>query len=126
MAIDSGLTGVTFTRPSLVKPQFADECDLSKIVSRFIRSGELPNLAVRRPLSVQDIISIDTDFGTIQLQRVKVIQAFEQLPLETREKFLHDPERWLDSLTAGNSPAENPQAENPPAENPSAENPPAE
>lgn len=121
MAIDSGLTGVTFTRPSLVKPQFADECDLSKIVSRFIRSGELPNLAVRRPLSVQDTVDMDTDFDMIQLKRVKVIQAFEQLPLEIREKFLHDPERLLDSLTVENPPAEDPPPEDPSPEDPSPE-----
>ena len=60
VVIDCGLDGLTFTKPSLTKPQFADECDLSLIVRRFLRTGQLPD-SVSRP-QIEDATDMPSDF----------------------------------------------------------------
>ena len=37
-----GIDGLTFTQPSLVKPQFAEDADIGNIVKRFTKTGQLP------------------------------------------------------------------------------------
>lgn len=87
--------GLTFKRPSLVKVQFADECDLSKIISKFMRTGELPNLSVKKPLNI-DATNLSEDFQAFQEWKVNLSNAFEAEPLEVREAFQHDVERWAE------------------------------
>lgn len=93
---DSGLTGLTFKRPSLVKVQFADECDISLIVKRFVRTGELPNLAVKTPLKIADATMLPEDFQALQEQHVAAVRLFESEPLALREFFNHDPAKYFD------------------------------
>lgn len=93
---DSGLTGLTFKRPSLVKIQFADECDLSLIVKRFVRTGELPNLVVKSPLKIADTTMLPEDFQALQEQQVAAVRLFESEPLELQELFHHDVGSYFD------------------------------
>lgn len=91
--MDCGLDGLTFTQPSLCKPQFAAECDLGGIVKRFIRTGELPQMR-QRP-TIQDALNIPDDFFEAMRPATEVRQAFDQLPLDVRNKFNNDPELWF-------------------------------
>lgn len=93
---DSGLDGLTFKRPSLVKVQFADECDISLIVKRFVRTGELPNLAVKTPLKIADATMLPEDFQALQEHTVAAVRLFESEPLALREFFNHDPSKYFD------------------------------
>lgn len=93
---DSGLTGLTFKRPSLVKVQFADECDISLIVKRFVRTGELPNLAVKTPLKIADTSMLPEDFQALQEQNVAAVRLFESEPIELQELFHHDAGAYFD------------------------------
>lgn len=91
--MDCGLDGLTFTQPSLCKPQFAAECDLGGIVKRFIRTGELPQFR-QRP-TIEDASAIPDDFFAAMQPATEVRQMFDQLPLEVRNKFNNDPEAWF-------------------------------
>lgn len=91
--MDCGLDGLTFTQPSLAKPQFADECNIGNIVKRFIRTGELPQMR-QRP-TIADATNIPDDFFEAMRPAVEVRQAFDQQPLEVRNKFNNDPELWF-------------------------------
>lgn len=93
---DCGLTGLTFTQPSLVKPQFAADCDLHNIIDRFMRTGQLPP-SHERP-SIEDATTLPDNFQDVMDTAVKVRQQFDMLPAEEREKFGDDPDAWLASV----------------------------
>lgn len=94
--MDCGLDGKTFHKPSLCKPQFAADCDLSTIVQRFLKTGQLPNVGSRRPIE-GDFTGVG-DFQSIQDSTARLTQDFEQLPSEEREKYNNDPAVWLESI----------------------------
>ena len=93
---DSGLTGLTFERPSLVKKQFADECDLGKIVQRFVRTGELPNVHVKQPLPFQDISAAPQDFQAAMEFKVMASNMFEAEPQQIKDIFQGSVERYME------------------------------
>lgn len=92
---DCGLNGLTFDQPSLVKPQFADECSISNIIDKFMRTGQLPD-SPSRP-TIDSIEGLPQDFGELQDRIAAAKQAFETLPLEERNKYNNNPEAWLES-----------------------------
>lgn len=112
VVIDCGLDGLTFTKPSLTKPQFADECDLSLIVRRFLRTGQLPE-TVSRP-QIKDATDMPSDFFGALEPAVKAQQQFDALPLEVRNSFNNDALQWFEAAVkaAGDKPADKP-AESP-------------
>lgn len=93
---DCGLDGLTFKRPSLVKSQFGDECDLNKIVQRFLKTGALPNLAVRQPLPIQDATLLPQDFAELKQRNIDASNMFERESQELRDFFQNSVERYLD------------------------------
>lgn len=93
---DCGLDGLTFHLPSRTKPQFASDCDLSTIVRRFLKTGELPQLHHKPEISDATVVS-DNLFDALE-PAVKARQEFDQLPLEERNKYNNDPEAWVADL----------------------------
>lgn len=91
-ARDCGLDGLTFKEPSLCQPQFADECNLSLIIKRFLKTGELPN-TVARP-TIDSALDAPSDLFEALEPAVRLRQTFDQLPLEERNRFNNDPEAW--------------------------------
>lgn len=91
--IDCGLDGLTFTEPSLCKPQFADDCDLSIIIRRFLKTGELPQSQVKT--SLPDGFDLSQNVFEVIEPAVKLRQEFDQLPLDERNRFNNDPESWI-------------------------------
>lgn len=102
LPIDCGLDGLTFHLPSLVQPQFAADCDLSGIVKRFLRTGQLPD-TVNRP-TIDDALDMPDDFGDLMERTRSVQQRFDLLPLAVRNEFNNDPELWLASLETPKEP----------------------
>lgn len=95
---DCGLAGLTFTQPSLVKPQFAADCDLHNIIDRFMRTGQLPPSHARS--SIADATTLPDNFQDVMDSAVKVRQQFDMLPVDEREKFGNDPDAWLAAVQA--------------------------
>lgn len=94
--MDCGLEGITFTQVTLTKPQFASECDISNIINKFMRTGQLPVMN-ERP-TIQSTEGLPDNFQDLMDSMVKVRQQFDTLPLEERNKFNNNPELWLEAL----------------------------
>ena len=109
---DCGLDGLTFTEPSLTKPQFAKECDLHTIIDRFMRTGQLPASSPRP--TIDDATGAPDSFDELMQNVAAARQVFDSLPEEERAKFNNDPEAWLQAQleTSEEKPEEKP-AENP-------------
>lgn len=93
---DCGLDGLTFRRPSLVRPQFAADSDLSTIVRRFLKDGTLPEM--RSAATIEDATNLPQDFQTLMEQNAEVRQRFEMLPSDVRQKFNNSVDNWLASM----------------------------
>lgn len=105
--MDCGIDGLTFKRPSLVKPQFADECDLKGIVKRFLKTGQLPAVNSRPTISSDE--NLPDSFQALMDATTSVRQQFDVLPLEVRNLYNNDPEAWLNAQeTPKETPKETP------------------
>ena len=108
--MDCGIDGLTFTRPSLVKSQFAADCDLSNIVRKFIRTGELPQQRMRP--NIGSDAAYPVDYQALQDTLAAARSNFELLPQDERDKFA-SVEDWLEFKAAEEKPS---AEEKPPAE----------
>lgn len=85
-AIDTGTA-------SLVQQEFKDECDINNIVSKFLRTGELPD-----PVAVPqygDFTGIP-DYQTALNMVIQADAAFMQLDPNVRARFDNDAGRFMD------------------------------
>lgn len=86
-------TGEGRTRQSM-----RDEVDINKIVGRFMKTGQLSHLE-RRSAIFADVSEIG-DYREC-LERVKSVQDafFKEVPAKVRERFGHDPARFLEFIS---------------------------
>lgn len=87
-----GTGGVACAGPSRTKQEHAKECDINRIMARYVRTGVLP--VSQDPALYGDF----SDVGTYKEARDILIRAhsqFENLPAATRERFRNDPARFL-------------------------------
>lgn len=97
--MDCGLEGLTFTSPSLCKPEFAQELDLRNIIARFLRTGQLPQM--RDDAGIADATKLPQSFQELQDGVASIRQQFEQLPESERLKYGNDIDAWLQAQEAG-------------------------
>lgn len=102
--MDCGLEGLTFTSPSLCKPEFAQELDLRNIIARFLRTGQLPQM--RADAGIADATKFPQSFQELQDGVAQVRQQFEQLPESERLKFGNDIDVWLQAQEEIGAPGE--------------------
>lgn len=88
-----GHPGTVNDEPSMTKQEFKEECDINRIMSRYIQTGELPPaVAVGSYGDFSDAV----DFMTAQ-NIIKTAEAqFMALPGEVRARFNNDPAQMLD------------------------------
>lgn len=98
--MDCGINGLTFEDPSLTQTQFAEDCDLSNIVRRFMKTGQLPATVSRQTFDSD--ADLPEDLQTLLNNNLVVQQRFDALPLEERNKYNNDPVTWLESLEVAN------------------------
>lgn len=101
--MDCGIDGITFNEPSLCRPERAAECDISNIVTRFMRTGELPQMVSRPTIDATD--GLPSSYEEMMQTTTVVRQRFDALPLEERNKYNNDPLAWVESLTDADTPA---------------------
>lgn len=76
-----------------VKPEFADECDINKIVDRCVRAqGGLPPQV---GLQYGDVSQVP-DFREIQHTMITAQNAFNSLDQKIRRRFGNDPREFYD------------------------------
>lgn len=80
--------------PSLTRQEFADECDINKLMAQYEKTGILPaNLNAAQPqyIDVSDIPNLAEAHEILQAATT----AFMRLPAVTRREFDNDPIRFV-------------------------------
>jgi len=88
----SGSTFV-FSKPSLTKQSFRDECDINNILRKFNVTGQLPIGSVQPQYG--DFSGI-TDYQSALNAVMAAEDSFLQLPAKVRARFSNDPAVFLD------------------------------
>lgn len=75
------------------KQEFADECDINVLLSRYQSTGEIPNLNERAP---QYLDATGYDFQTHMDFIAGAKTLFQEMPSAIRNRFDNDPAKFLD------------------------------
>ena len=88
--------GIVNQSASMTQAQFQDECDINKIMDRYMRTGCLSDpLSMRKPGTYGDF----SELGDYMENMNKVIEAremFDALPAKVRERFGNNPGAMID------------------------------
>jgi phage internal scaffolding protein len=82
-----------FSKPSLTKQSFRDECDINNILRQFNVTGQLPAGSVQPQYG--DFSGI-TDYQSALNAVMAAQDSFLQLPAKVRAKFDNDPALFVD------------------------------
>lgn len=83
-----------FTKPSLTKQSFRDECDVNQVMKRFEKTGVIDHQNPRKPVYAD--VSTFTDYQTSVGIVLRAHEAFEGLPSDIRAQFDNDPGKFLE------------------------------
>lgn len=89
-------TGLSCTGPSRTKQSFAKDADINVIVSRFLKTGLLPQVSM--PPTHQAFADV-FDFQSSMNLLVEANRAFMQLPADLRKRFGNDPANYVDFVS---------------------------
>lgn len=91
----NGTVKISFENsPSKVKSDFAHQCDINVIMSRYRQTGVVEHLN-RHQGQYLDLPS-GLDFQRMQDTTRRAAESFELLPAEVRERFGNNPAKFLD------------------------------
>ncbi len=80
----------------MTQQQFKEECDINRIMDRYLRTGVLSDpLSLRGPGTYADF----TEMGDYMANMNKVVEAremFESLPAKVRERFANNPANMIE------------------------------
>lgn len=77
---------------SLTQQHMADECDINKLVERFVVTGEIPRLTM--PPMQGDFTKIPTYQEALNLM-IEANRSFMQMPAKIRNRFENDPGQFI-------------------------------
>ena len=87
-----GDPGITFDKPSLTQQHFADEVDINNLISKYVKTGVLPEK--------QGAFYADFSSGLDYRETVDFLRATQEdflaLPASTRAHFNNDPGALID------------------------------
>lgn len=87
---------ISFSEPSLTKQAHKDECDINRVMKRWLRDGVMTH--VSEAAVVFRDVSADVDYHSVMNQVLDVEDAFASLPSATRKRFANDPLNLLDFI----------------------------
>lgn len=90
---NSSLSSLSFSKPSLTKQSFRDECDINNILRQFNVTGQLPAGSVQPQYG--DFSGI-TDYQSALNAVMAAQDSFLQLPAKLRARFDNDPALFVD------------------------------
>jgi phage internal scaffolding protein len=85
---------VEFKEPSRTVSYFKKECDINEIVNRWMATGVIDHQERRQPKYIDCIDPIDYQEAMDVLCRAE--EQFDDLPVEVRDRFHHDPLKLLE------------------------------
>lgn len=88
----SDASGLKCQDKTLAQQHMADECDINKLVERFVVTGELPQRSL--PPLQGDFTNIPTYQEALNLM-IEANQSFMQLPANVRNRFENDPGQFV-------------------------------
>ena len=100
------MDGVRNNSPSLTQQQFKDECDINKIMDRYLRTGVLSDPLQNRGTPKYGDYA---DIGDYMDHMNKVVEAnemFEALPASIRKRFNNNPGELIDFVMNDDNRAE--------------------
>lgn len=87
--------GITFSDESRTQGEFAEECDINRIMARYTRTGVLPS--TRSGGTYGDFTGV-TDFLDAQNRVLNAQREFDALPSNIRERFRNSPAVLIEFL----------------------------
>jgi hypothetical protein len=84
---------ISFTGEGRAKQSFKDECDINRIMARYLNSGILPEHLSQAMAQFVDCTGVD--FQEAQLLVSGAKSLFAELPSAIRSRFHHSPEEFL-------------------------------
>lgn len=78
------------------KQEFAAECDINTIMSKYMYTGEIPNLNERAPQYLDCSDNPAYDYATAQNIIAQANTLFNELPSTIRNRFKNDPAAFLE------------------------------
>lgn len=88
-------TGTDNCEPSMTRQEFAEECDINTIMSKYDAYLSDPMRSMRTPVYVDFTELPDTLMGTMQMVQ-EASDAFYRLPAVVRKEFDNDPVAFAD------------------------------
>lgn len=95
---------ITFTKPSLTQQQFADDCDINILVSRFKQTGSFYDPLTRwqnqnlTPPTFEDVSEFPEDLIAVNQKMQHFEKLFMELKAETRAIFGNSYLNWIRAL----------------------------
>lgn len=86
-------SGLHCNDKSLTQQHMADECDINKLVERFVVTGEMPQLSM--PPMQGDFTRAPTYQEALNLM-IEAKRSFMAMPATTRNRFENDPGQFID------------------------------
>lgn len=91
---DKPRLAITFpARSRYTKQEFRDDCNINTIMSRYMKTGELPHI---NKLAPQYFDAAPGDFQTHMNAVAEAKTLFAQLPSDVRNRFRNDPGQFMD------------------------------
>lgn len=84
--------------PSAAKQEFKKECDINHIMSRYQKTGTLPEIAMNGKGQFGDFTQIDS-FKEAQDAVIEAQGKFEGLPSNIRARFQNNPQALIDFMS---------------------------
>lgn len=97
VVMDMGDDGEGNPLPSRTKKEFRDECDINKIVNRFMKTGVLQH--VKSFSGSYGDVSVVRDYHESMIVLQQARDAFGALPAKLRARFENDPGKFLEYAT---------------------------
>ena len=100
------MDGVRNNSPSLTQQQFKDECDINKIMDRYLRTGVLSDPLQNRGTPKYGDYADIGDYMDHMNKVVEAIEMFEALPASIRKRFNNNPGELIDFVMDENNRTE--------------------
>ena len=98
--------GVDFKEPSMTQQQFKDECDINKIMDRYLKTGVLSDPLDRRVTPKYGDYAEIGDYMDHMNKVVEANEMFEALPASIRKRFNNNPADLIEFVMDANNRAE--------------------
>lgn len=98
--------GVKFNEPSMTQQQFKDECDINKIMERYLKTGVLSDPLDQRGTPKYGEYAEIGDYMDHMNKVVEANEMFEALPASIRKRFNNNPADLVEFVMDANNRAE--------------------